>query len=410
MLHSFMTPNHDTTSEDANREAVEGFSDWTEDDLFDADDEGDSGSATRGGSRGTFLTDLDETLRGAGLSVTEQDGWRQRSNQSGGYNGGPIGIIIHHTGGGRGADGQGDVNFILTKPDAAPVSNLYLDRKGVWWVLAAGATNTNGKGGPWGPIPIGGANRRVIGIEAGNLGNNKEPWPEVMQDSYVKGVATLADRYGIDSNNVLSHAEWTSRKHDPAGPSRFGTVNSLGTWDMNKFRAEVNEARRNRSSVKVRSASPEDSSDGKYVVEAGDAWWSIAEKTMGDARSTWESLAAANGGKDRVLLVGQMLTIPGKDGAGAGTTQAATTKASAGTSSSAFPGEAKRGMKGEVVVAWQEALIAHGVIADTKGNHDGDYGEGMEKAVLELQQSWDWSDADGIAGRGTWKKLQSVGG
>ena len=66
-------------------------------------------------------------------------------------------------------------------------------------------------------------------------------------------------------------------------------------------------------------------------------------------------------------------------------------------------------MTGPVVVAWQEALIAHRIIADTEGNRDGDYGEGLEKAVLELQQSWDWSDADGIAGPGTWKKLHSGG-
>jgi hypothetical protein len=29
----------------------------------------------------------------------------------------------------------------------------------------------------------------------------------------------------------------------------------------------------------------------------------------------------------------------------------------------------------------------------------------MYKAVLRLQRSWDWSDADGVAGRHTWTKL-----
>ncbi len=403
-----MTPNPDTAAEDATREAVEGFSDWTEDDLDP--DEGDSGSATRGGSGGTYLTDLDDTLRGAGLTVKEEDGWKKRSNDKGGYSGnGPVGIIIHHTGGGKGADGQGDVNFILNYPKARPVSNLYLDRKGTWWVLAAGGTNTNGRGGPWGPIDYYTANNRVIGIEGGNKGDG-ERWPEVMQASYVKGVAALADRYGIDGNNILSHYEWRTAdnrpdkvwdKHDPAGPSRFGSINRLGTWDMNKFRAEVNEARRNRSNVKAVQTKSAD--DNMYVIQPGDAWWSIAEKTLGNAKATWKSLAEANGGQGRVLIPGQVLTIPGKGSAGAAA------KASGG-STAAFPGEAKRGMTGPVVVAWQEALIAHGTIANTKDNRDGDYGEGMEKAVLELQQSWDWSDADGIAGPGTWKKLHSVGG
>jgi hypothetical protein len=29
----------------------------------------------------------------------------------------------------------------------------------------------------------------------------------------------------------------------------------------------------------------------------------------------------------------------------------------------------------------------------------------MKKAVLRLQRSWDWSDADGVAGKHTWTKL-----
>ena len=59
-----------------------------------------------------------------------------------------------------------------------------------------------------------------------------------------------------------------------------------------------------------------------------------------------------------------------------------------------------------MVLAWQEALIAHGVIADTPGNRDSVFGEGLERKVLELQQSWGWTDADGVAGSHTWSKLQ----
>lgn len=395
-----MSENSETGAHDAHREAVEGFGDWSDDDAFDAGDEGDPGPATRGGSQGTFLTDLGETLRGAGLSVTEHDGWQQRSRRSGGYKGGPIGIVIHHTASRSSSDGLNDARFIVTKEGAAPVANLYLDRTGSWWVLAAGATNTNGKGGPWGPIPENGANSRVIGIEAGNDGLG-EPWPAVMQDSYVKGVAALADRYGIDSNNVLSHHEWApTRKVDPAGPSRFGSINSATTWDMNIFRSAVNAARGEPGTVHVTDSKAVTSGVETYVVRPGDAWWSIAERTMGDPSKTWQALADANGGKDRVLLAGAVLTIPGTTGAGGGTVATAMATAE-------FPGEAKRGMNGPIVVAWQEALIAHGIIADNKDNHDGDYGEGMERTVLELQQSWGWSDADGIAGRGTWKRLQS---
>jgi len=45
------------------------------------------------------------------------------------------------------------------------------------------------------------------------------------------------------------------------------------------------------------------------------------------------------------------------------------------------------------------------VIADTPANHDTHYGSGMAKAILKLQQSWGWTDADGVAGEHTWRKL-----
>jgi hypothetical protein len=58
-----------------------------------------------------------------------------------------------------------------------------------------------------------------------------------------------------------------------------------------------------------------------------------------------------------------------------------------------------------VVLAWQEALIAHGVIRDAAANRDQHYGKGMRNAVERLQRSWGWDDADGVAGKHTWSKL-----
>lgn len=392
-----MASDPDESVEHASRTAVEGFGDWSEDDAFDA---GDADlPATRGGPDGTFLLDLADTLRAAGLTVKEHDGWRQRCRSSGGYAGGPIGVIIHHTASPPSWDGQKDVDFIVSKPEAAPLANLYLDRRGAWWVIAAGATNTNGKGGPWGPIAEQRANATVIGIEAGNTGLG-EPWPDAMQDSYVAGVAALADRYGIDSNNVLSHNEWRSSKIDPAGPSRFGSINQYHTWDMNLFRKAVNDARAEAGKVHVVATSRQAPATDTYVVQPGDAWWSIAAKTMGNPGSTWESLAAANGGPDRVLLTGQVLTIPGA----AAKVQGLTSPAAAAP---AFPGEAKRGMTGPIVLAWQLALIDHTIIADNDDNRDEAYGAGMEKAVLKLQQQWGWPKPTGVADSATWKQLHS---
>jgi hypothetical protein len=111
---------------------------------------------------------------------------------------------------------------------------------------------------------------------------------------------------------------------------------------------------------------------------------------MGDPLREWRKLADANGGPGRLLHPGDVLTIPGR-------------APTPGTPP--FPGEARLHDHGRVVLAWQKALIAHDVISDIAANRDSDYGDGMFEAVLRLQRSWGWSDADGVAGKHTWNKL-----
>lgn len=384
----------DTTDPDASRVAVDGLADCDIDDAFDASDP-PPGTVPRGGR---FLTDLADVLRGAGLAVNEVDGWQQRARDSGGYRQeGPVAIIVHHTASGAGKDGHGDVHEQTFQCAVRPMANLYLDRGGRWWVMAAGATNTNGKGGPLGPLPLDSANSRVVGIEAGNNGIG-EPWPDVMQDSYVAGVAALAQQYGIPTSNVYGHHEWApTRKIDPAGPSRFGSVKQHHCWNMDLFRAAV-DARRGGAPMPTSTTietSPVPTSAGAaiYVVQPNDSWWSIAAAMIGDPAANWPVLAAANGGAARMLRPGDVLTIPGGGSGGSD------------GGIPAFPGVAKHGDSGPVVLAWQLALIAKGVISDSAANRDSAYGNGMRKAVRRLQESWGWSDADGEAGPHTWSKL-----
>ena len=155
---------------------------------------------------------------------------------SGGYEPGrPVAVIVHHTASGAGSDGQPDVDYIVNCADE-PLANLYLARSGAVWIEAAAATNTNGTGGPLGPIPTDQANTHVLGIEAGNNGTG-EPWPDAQQRAYTTLVTALCDAYLIPSTACYSHAEWApGRKIDPAGPSRWA---GAGTWPMDKFRADV---------------------------------------------------------------------------------------------------------------------------------------------------------------------------
>ena len=251
-----MDPSPATPVDDAQRVATDGLADCVDEDSYDADDPPPGDRGPGGGTR--YLTEMADLLRGAGLTVKEYDGWQRRHRSSGGYNGAPKAIIVHHTASPRTWDGQPDVDYMTVQCDVAPMANVYVDRQGQWWVLAGGATNTNGKGGPWGPLPADSANSRVIGIEAGNDGLG-EPWPDVMQDAYVRGVAALADGYGIDANNVLAHHEWApDRKVDPAGPSKFGTVNASKSWDMDQFRAAVNAKRGKAGTLSATSAKGQD--------------------------------------------------------------------------------------------------------------------------------------------------------
>jgi len=391
-----MTTAQADVPDEATRQAEEGLSDFDSDDSYDTTDPA-PGEEPRGGS---LLQDLADVLRKAGLTVQEVDGWKQRQRGGSGYQmSRPEGIIVHHTASPSSWDGKRDVDYMTKQCDAKPLANLYLDRSGRFWVLAAGATNTNGKGGPWQSLPQNGANSRVIGIEAGNNGLG-EAWPEAMQDAYVNGVAALAAAYRIDTKMILSHQEWApGRKVDPSGPSRFGSRNAAGSWNMDNFRAAVAKKRGEAAHAPV-VAPQQTVTTNTYVVQPGDSWWAIAGKTLGDLSSNWPVVAAANGGASRVLRPGEVLTIPGAvSGGGSGT------PASGGSGVPAFPGEARLNDQGPVVLAWQNALIGRGVIKDSAGNRDSNYGTGMRDAVLRLQRSWSWKDADGVGGKHTWTKL-----
>jgi len=94
---------------------------------------------------GEALTWLPDVLRAAGLTVVEQDGWENRSRSSGGFiNGAPFAVFWHHTA--SKTSPENDAEYMSHGSDSRPIANLMIDRTGKVWVLAAGATNTNGKG------------------------------------------------------------------------------------------------------------------------------------------------------------------------------------------------------------------------------------------------------------------------
>jgi len=217
------------------------------------------------GSR--YLDSLATVCRSAGLVVHEVDGWPRRARGSGGYDTGrPTHLMAHHTASNPGSDPDGDVAYITSGSENAPLSNLYLSRSGEVWVIAGGATNTNGSGSaPWpGGCPDDQMNTHAIGIEAANNGVG-EPWPQAQQTAYVALCAALCAAYDIGADLVRAHHEYApGRKIDPAGQSMYATGSS--SWQMAIFRDDVAAWLRPEPIPPTPTPEPEEDVDMAFII------------------------------------------------------------------------------------------------------------------------------------------------
>lgn len=194
-----------------------------------------------------FLTELASWLRNAGLSVIEYDGWQTRSRGSGGYNDYPLCVMWHHTASPASWDGKKDADYCATGDTDSPLSNLYIDRSGTVWILAAGATNTNGKGNSLsfsrGNVPTDSMNTHALGVEMGNDGIG-ELWPQSQIDAMFIVSNTCNARFGNRPDDIATHNYYApTRKIDPAtdnveGPWIPTTCNSSRSWDRSCVQAE----------------------------------------------------------------------------------------------------------------------------------------------------------------------------
>ena len=196
---------------------------------------------------GRYLTDLADVLYAAGLDVVEFEGWQTRARSSGGYaDGRPWAVVWHHTA--SSASIMSDANYCANSEDA-PICNALIARDGQVWVIAAGASNTNGKGGPWtvtrGTVPIDQMNTHAVGLEICNNGVG-EPYPAAQIDAVFTASLAICEAYGLAPFDALEHNEWApDRKIDPAtagavqGGWRPRSVNTSGTWSGDDLRGEL---------------------------------------------------------------------------------------------------------------------------------------------------------------------------
>jgi hypothetical protein len=197
-----------------------------------------------------LLSDLAAVLRNAGCVVVEYDGWQTRARSGGSAryaDPGPWAVYWHHTA--SSTSPANDASYMCHGSGDKPVANLLGARDGAVWVLAAGPTNTNGKGGPHTlpdgrMIPLDSANSRVIGMEIAN-GGTGETYPAAQIDAAFRASNAMCAAYGVRADNVVTHTIWApTRKIDPAtaaavdGPWQPQSTTSSGTWSLVDVRAE----------------------------------------------------------------------------------------------------------------------------------------------------------------------------
>lgn len=172
---------------------------------------------------------LPATLKAAGLTVIEVEGWqtRGRPSSTGGFN--PKGVLCHHTATSPKTSNAAVVNLLVKgRSDLpGPLCHFGLRRDGAVYIIASGRANHAGKAKASGNMPSGDGNELYIGIEAFNDGVH-EAWSTKQKHAYAVLCAVLSVKITKNSSaSVRGHKETSvTGKIDP-------------TFDMGAFRSAV---------------------------------------------------------------------------------------------------------------------------------------------------------------------------
>lgn len=163
-----------------------------------------------------YATWLADVLRGAGLEVVEHPGWKTRGAPGRSYEDGGFvsleGLVQHHDASPKG-DSPGVPEFML-RNWATAAAQLWVDRDGVWHVLAAGVAWHAGRVRAGMP-----GNWTSLGVETDHT--NGEDWPPAMLDSLRTGSAAILRHMKRTATRGLhfhkSICDPPGRKVDPDG-------------------------------------------------------------------------------------------------------------------------------------------------------------------------------------------------
>lgn len=241
-------------------------------------------------------------LRAEGVKVSEHTGWRSHNRNSKGAWGPMNGVVIHHTAGASSLA----LCWSGTSALPGPLCHTHLAKGGTATMLANGRANHAGTFAqnahnavlaessvhprPDSSEPVDG-NARYYGIEIENLGNGKDPYPDVQYQAAVRWAAALCRAHGWSANSVIGHKEGTRRKIDPS-------------FDMDAFRKCVAERLKHEADW-----NPDDEEDplaGMTKADIYDAVWATdkvtAPKDAADAAAnkTWQAQSYLKDTNERV--------------------------------------------------------------------------------------------------------------
>jgi len=179
-------------------------------------------------------------LRAEGVDVSEYKSWRTHSRNHVGPWGPVHGVVIHHTVS-SGTASSVELCYSGHASLPGPLCHTVGAKDGRLFMVGHGRANHAGSGDgdvlraviDEKPLPADNqtntdGNRHFYGIELINLGDGKDPWPEVQKEAAVRWAAALCRAHGWSERSVIAHKEWQPGKIDP-------------TFDMAMFRARVAE-------------------------------------------------------------------------------------------------------------------------------------------------------------------------
>ena len=168
-------------------------------------------------------------LRAEGLTVVEVDGWRTNNRNHKGPWGPVHGVMIHHT---VTSGVVSSVNLCYRGHSElpGPLCHGVIDKAGVVHLVGNGRANHAGSGDGdvlaavqnETPLPADNAadtdgNAHFYGFECINLGDGKDPWPEVQLEAVEKAAAAICRAHRWSERSVIGHLEWQPGKVDPRG-------------------------------------------------------------------------------------------------------------------------------------------------------------------------------------------------